>query len=63
MKRIRMTNKETIAALEMSAVEHHEILHRLVTLIDTLQDRVMRLEARVSSIYDPEVEARPRHTH
>ncbi len=58
-----MTYRETVVLLEDRVDEHHEILHRLVTLIDTLQDRVMRLEARVESIYSPEADEQPWHTH
>ncbi len=58
-----MTYTESVATLEDRADEHHEILHRLVTLIDALQDRVIRLEARVESIYSPESDEQPRHTH
>jgi hypothetical protein len=42
MKEDRMTYKETVATLEDRADEHHEVLHRLVTLINVLQDRVTR---------------------
>ncbi len=59
-----MTYEETIVLLEDKLDEHHEILHRLVTLIDTLQDRVMRLEARAAVYDDPAGESQPRHnTH
>ncbi|CAN5681822.1 hypothetical protein BH24ACI4_BH24ACI4_13690 [soil metagenome] len=63
MKGDRMDYEETVATLEDKLDEHHEIMHRLVTLIDTLQDRVMRLEARVESIYSPEAYEQPWHTH
>lgn len=58
-----MTYKEFLVVAEAKIDEHHEILHRLISLVDALQDRVIRLEARVESIYSPESDEQPRYTH
>ena len=64
MKGDRMDYDETVATLEDRADEHHEIMHRLISIIDRLHDRIAVLEARVGAPYDPEADEQPRHnTH
>jgi len=58
-----MTYEETIAHLQDKTDEHHDVLHRLISLVDKLHDRIARLEARVESIYSPEADEQPWHTH
>lgn len=57
-----MTYEETVATLEDRVEEHHDVLHRLLTLVDKLHDRIASLEAR-AAVYDPAVETRPHPTH
>ena len=58
-----MNYEETVATLEDRVDEHHDVLHRLISLVDKLHDRIARLEARVESIYSPEADEQPWHTH
>ena len=58
-----MDYEETVATLEDRVDEHHEILHRLISLVDKLHDRIARLEARAAVYDDPESDDRPQHTH
>ncbi len=59
-----MTYDETIAHLQDKIDEHDDVLHRTLTLVDKLHDRVARLEARAAAYDDPEANEQPRHnTH
>ena len=59
-----MTYEETIAHLQDKVDEHNDVLHRTLTLVDKLHDRVALLEARAAVYDDPAGESQPRNnTH